>query len=95
MTYITATQKRQLRGSAHALKPVVIVGDKGITDNVLQEINQTLDNHELIKIRINAENKAQRQQIIQDICTRTQAILIQTIGHIIAIYREKADEISQ
>ncbi len=94
MTYITATQKRQLRGSAHALKPVVIVGDKGITDNVLQEINRALDDHELIKIRINAADKAQRQQIIQDICKRTEALLIQTIGHIIAIYRENIDEVS-
>ncbi len=94
MTYITTTQKRQLRGSAHSLKPVVILGDKGLTDNVLEEINRALDDHELIKIRINAADKAQRQQITQDICEKTQAQLIHTIGHIIAIYRENTDEVT-
>lgn len=86
---INAKQKRQLRSKAHQLKPVVIIGDKGLSDAVLQEIDRALYDHELLKARINATDKEQRQQITKTICNHTQATLIQTIGHIIAIYRKK------
>lgn len=90
MANVTATaQKKQLRSQAHALKPIVIVGDKGITDNVLQEIDRALFDHELIKVRINAADKAEKKQLTQTICKHTQAALIQTIGHIIVIYRKR------
>jgi len=90
MANVTATaQKKQLRSKAHALKPIVIVGDKGITDNVLQEIDRALFDHELIKVRINAADKAEKKQLTQTICEHTQAALIQTIGHIIVIYRKR------
>jgi len=90
MANVTATaQKKQLRSKAHALKPIVIVGDKGITYNVLQEIDRALFDHELIKVRINAADKAEKKQLTQTICEHTQAALIQTIGHIIVIYRKR------
>jgi RNA-binding protein len=85
---ISAKQLRELRESLHHLKPIVIIGNNGLTENVLAEINHALNDHELIKIRINAENSSDRTEVAQKICAQTSAILVQTIGHILAIYRK-------
>ena len=58
MFSLTNPQKRQLKALAHPRKPVVIIGDNGLTDAVMQEIEIALDHHELIKIRVNAEDRA-------------------------------------
>ena len=58
-------QKRFLRKLAHQLKPVVIVGDKGLTENLLNELKQTLEHHELIKVRINAGDREERDELIE------------------------------
>lgn len=76
---------------AHTLKPVIIVGQSGLTESVLEEINITLKTHELIKIKIRAE-KEDRNQIRDLIIVKTQAELIQSIGQIIVIYRENPDK---
>lgn len=88
--------KRQLRTLGHKLKPVVIVGNAGLSESVLAEIRLTLDHHELIKIRVNAADRIERQRIIDEICTQTRAELVQKIGHIALIYlknREKKQRI--
>lgn len=78
----------QLKRQVHKLKPVVIIGAQGLSTAVHNEIDTALEAHELIKIRINAEDREQRQQIIKTICEHHGAQLIHKIGHIIAIYRE-------
>ena len=88
MTTITPQQKRELKTQLHSLKPIVIVGSNGLTDSVLNEINVALDDHELIKIRINESDKDKREEITAKICKSTHAALIQSIGMIIAIYRK-------
>ena len=88
--------KRQLRTLGHKLKQVVIVGNAGLSESVLAEIRLTLDHHELIKIRVNAADRIERQRIIDEICTQTRAELVQKIGHIALIYlknREKKQRI--
>ncbi len=80
--------KKQLRAKAHALKPVVITGQAGISEAVLNEINLALDHHELIKVRVNAEDREQRKEMGGQICEETGAELIQSIGHIITLYRK-------
>jgi RNA-binding protein len=77
-----------LRKKVHALSPVVIIGNDGLTANVIKEINIALNTHELIKIRINAANREVKMQIATDICDQTSAIEIKMIGHILAIYRK-------
>lgn len=91
MSNITATQKRNLRSQAHNLKPIVIIGGGGVTNSVLSEIDRALFDHELIKIKVNALDKKQRQQMIKEICDHSQAVLIQTIGHMATIYRERIE----
>lgn len=82
---------RSLKNKVHHLKPIVIVGNKGLTDMVIQEIDRALDDHELMKIRIHTQNREELAKNTVDICTKTNAILIHSIGRIIAIYRKNLD----
>lgn len=84
---VTEPQRRHLRKLAHHLKPVVIVGNAGLSENVLAEIDNALAHHELIKVRINAGDKAERQRMIEAICAQTGADWILGIGHIAGFYR--------
>ena len=68
-------QIRHLRGLAHDLKPVVMVGDKGLTDNVIEELNIALDAHELIKVKIRAEEREERDAMIETITQKTSNAL--------------------
>jgi RNA-binding protein len=81
-----AASKKKLRSQAHGLKPVIIVGQAGLTDAVLAETEIALDTHELIKVKVRAE-RDERNQISEKMCTATGATLIQSIGQIAVIYR--------
>lgn len=87
-----AELKKFLKAKAHALSPVVITGQHGITPAVLNEINLALDHHELIKVRVNAADRDDRKEMIAEILENTGAELIQAIGHIVAIYRKNPDK---
>ncbi len=80
-------EKKKLKAQAHPLKPVVMIGQAGLTPAVVKEINVALDVHELIKIKIRAE-RDERSVIADQICSETQAELIQAIGQIAVIYRK-------
>lgn len=80
-------QKRYLRGLAHTLKPVVMIGNNGLTDNVLNEIENALERHELIKVRVSGLEKEDRTQMLNEIAEKTTADLVQVIGHIGGFYR--------
>jgi RNA-binding protein len=81
-------QIRFLRAQAHAMKPVVLIGNAGLTDNVINEISYALDDHELIKVRINANDREQKKTITDSIIAQTECIHIQSIGHIGIFYRK-------
>jgi RNA-binding protein len=83
---VNSVEKKQLRASAHALNPVVMVGQAGLTDAVLAEVELALNSHELIKVKIRAE-RDERKQISEKICAATGAELVQSIGQIAVIYR--------
>jgi len=84
---LNSKQKRFLRALAHKLKPVVIVGNAGLTPTVLDEIDNSIEHHELIKIRINASDRTARQKMIDEISKHTYSQPIISIGHIAAFYR--------
>lgn len=84
---LTDQQKRHLRGLGHALKPVVILGNAGLTENVLAEIEQALTCHELIKVRVNAADREARAALIDAICAQSKGEPVQMIGHILLLYR--------
>lgn len=83
---MNSVDKKQLRANAHTLKPVVIIGQSGLTDAVLAEVELALNSHELIKVKIRAE-RDERKLISEKICGTTGAELIQSIGQIVVIYR--------
>lgn len=87
---MNSADKKKLRAEAHTLKPVVMIGQSGLTAAVLAEIELALDAHELIKVKIRAE-RDERKMIIEKICSDTGAELIQTIGQIAVIYRLNPD----
>lgn len=83
---LSETQKRHLRGLAHHLKPVVWVGQHGLKESVVAEIEQALDAHELIKVKIAAE-RDERQTIGTAICEQTGAEAIQSVGQMLVVFR--------
>ena len=89
---MTPIDKKQLRALAHALKPVVIIGQAGLTGAVMAEIELALDSHELIKIRIRSDDREMRKQIGTEICNATASERVQTIGQILVIYRRSPDK---
>jgi len=80
-------QKRYLKGLAHPLKPVVMIGNKGLTENVLAEIDKALEQHELIKVRVSGLEKEDRAAMVDEITLKSSANLIVIIGHIAVLYR--------
>jgi RNA-binding protein len=86
---LNSGQIKRLRAQGHRLKlkPVVTIGQKGLTENLHHEIEVALDHHELIKLRIPALDKPGKHELSQLICEQHQAYLVESIGSIIVIYR--------
>ena len=84
---ITKTQQKFLRSKSHHLKPVLWIGQNGLTDSVTAEIETALDHHELIKIKLRVGDKALRNKTIAEICQATRSTQVQSIGNIVSIYR--------
>ncbi len=84
---LTSKQKRHLRALAHTLKPVVMIGNAGITEGVISEIDGRLAHHELIKIRLGGMERDDRAATIDKICQKTDSELVNSIGHIGIFYR--------
>jgi len=88
---LTAAERKALKARAHKLEPVVIVGAKGLTDEVVKEIQAALKAHELIKVRAPGLERGPRNQALTSICSRTGAEPVQQVGKVFVIYR-KNDE---
>ena len=84
---LTNQQRRWLKKQSHHLKPVVQLGQAGLSDAVLAEIENALDHHELIKVRVNGGDRDQRAAEVDGIAARTGAKLVQRIGHVAVYFR--------
>jgi RNA-binding protein len=84
---LTERQKKFLRRKAHNLKPVISVGDKGVTPALLKELDGALEHHELIKIRVRAGDRDVRDASIAELVAATDALLVSRVGNIAALYR--------
>jgi len=84
--------KQALKAQAHHLKPVVLLGAKGLTPAVVNETDIALLSHELIKVKINGAEKAERLAMATDLCDQLQAQLVQLIGNTAIIYRVNPDK---
>ncbi|MDX1595128.1 MAG: ribosome assembly RNA-binding protein YhbY [Gammaproteobacteria bacterium] len=84
---LSERHRRRLRQLGHALKPVVIVGGQGLHDALLAEVDAALEHHELIKVRVNAGDRAERDAMIATLCSACAAERIQRVGHVALLYR--------
>ena len=91
MKSLPPAERRLLKARAHALKPVVTVGDQRLSAPVLREIDASLRAHDLIKIRVTADDRDARQAMLGEICLRTGASPVQHIGKILVVYRESEE----
>jgi RNA-binding protein len=89
---LTSTQKRYLRGLAHTLKPVIMVGNKGISDALLAEFSIALDDHELVKVKLAGDDREERAAQVGKLGEAGHAELVQSIGKVACFYRRNADK---
>ncbi len=91
MTTLTSTQRKFLRGLAHHLDPIVLVGKQGVTDALVRSVAVALEAHELIKVRFN-EYKDEKKALSAEIADRTGSQIAGVIGHVLILYRQQPDE---
>jgi len=92
MKDLSSAERRALRARAHALNPVVAIGNSGLTPGVIAEVERSLKAHELIKIRVSGMAHAGRESVIEAICGQTGAAPVQHIGKVLVVYRALAKE---
>ena len=92
MKKITSAQSKYLRGIAHGLKPVVYIGQKGLTDALIRSTAEAFDSHELIKIKfVDYKEKKLKTEIARALEERTESHLAGMVGHIAILYRQHPD----
>ncbi|MFW8565506.1 YhbY family RNA-binding protein [Orrella sp. 11846] len=84
---LSSQERRALRAAAHALRPVVLIGDQGVTDPVLREIDIALAAHELIKIRAAGQDRDERDQMLEQICETLGCAPVHHLGKTLIVYR--------
>lgn len=88
---VTQQHKKQLKAMAHDLKPVVIIGKDGISENVIESTLISLDAHQLIKIRVLNTSPVTVLEIAYDLSSKTKADIVQIIGRMIVLYKPSKD----
>ena len=91
---LNSKQIAHLRGVAHSLSTVVMIGNNGLTENVLKEIELNLNAHELIKIQVTGDDRDARKAVYAEICAKADAIAVHHIGKQLVVYR-KSDTIKE
>lgn len=85
-------QIQYLKGKAHSLKPIVLLGNNGLTEAVVAEIDYALGHHELIKVKIPTEDKETKALIVEAICREANATKVQVIGKTLVLYRQSDEK---
>lgn len=89
---LNKAQRLFLRAHGHGLKPVVMIGNNGLTEAVMREIAMNLDAHELIKVRVLGDDRLQREQWFTEICEHLSCAPVQHIGKLLLLYRPSGDK---
>jgi len=89
---LSKKQIKFLRAKCHDLKPVILMGQKGLTEEVLNELDNALTHHELVKIKLSVDDRQARAQVIAEICNRSKAEEVQSIGKVLSVYRVNPDK---
>ncbi|QCU89755.1 ribosome assembly RNA-binding protein YhbY [Thiomicrorhabdus sediminis] len=88
---LSKSQEKFLKGIAHHINPMIIIGAKGVTDSLMKELDKTLEHHELLKIKIAIGDRDDRKQIVDHIIDQTGALLVQSIGKTVVIFRQSEE----
>lgn len=88
---LSNSQKKHLRGLTHDLQPVVMVADKGLIENVMAEVEQALEHHELVKIKLRGDRE-QRAEWIEKLVKQTGAEVVHRIGQVVSLFRRNHDK---
>ena len=89
---LSESQRKFLRGRGHQLKPLIMVGDAGLTESLLAEFKATLAHHELIKVKVRSTDRAAREELIQKLCADHSATLLQRVGNVALVYRANSEK---
>lgn len=92
MTELTPAQRREMRATAHHLQPVVTIAGNGLTPTVVEEIERSLQAHELIKIKVHGAERDQREELMTEVCAALGASPVQHIGTILVVWRKRREE---
>jgi RNA-binding protein len=88
---LSERQKKHLRRLAHPLSPIVMLGNAGLTDGVVNELDRALNDHELVKVSARVGERDARDQALATLAARTSAQLVQRVGHVGVFYRRRKD----
>ena len=88
---LSPAERKELRARAHKLDPVVMIGAKGLTDEVVKEVDLALKAHELVKVRAPSLERGAREVALQALCERTGAEPVQQIGKVLVVYRKNEE----
>lgn len=91
MLQLTPAQRKHLRALAHPLKPVVMIGNAGLSEAVIAEADRALAAHELIKVRVLNDDRAERESWLNNLCKTLGAAPVQHIGKLLLLYRPAAE----
>jgi len=89
---LSKKQIKFLRAKCHDLKPVIMLGQKGLTEEVVNELDIALTHHELVKIKLSVDDRDARKQMMAEICDRSQSQEVQSIGKTLSVYRVNPDK---
>ena len=84
---LSATEKKRFRGIGHHLKPVILVGGNGLSESLLAELDRALEQHELIKVKVHAEDRETRRALIDELPALSGCEIVATIGNVALVYR--------
>jgi RNA-binding protein len=88
---LTPRERAHLKARAHALEPVVHAGSSGVTDSLVAEVDRALTVHELVKIKVNSDDRANRIAIGDEICARTDATAVHRVGKVLILWRPRPE----
>jgi RNA-binding protein len=93
MNPLTQKQKKILKQIAHSRKPIVLLGSAGLTDNILASLDEALQRHELVKVKIAAGDRTERDNIIQTLLENSKSELVQRVGNIATLFRRNPQNV--
>ena len=88
---LTARERAHLKARAHALSPVVHIGNPGVTDSIVAEVDRALTAHELIKVKVAVDDRAARGALGDEICARTDAAAVHRVGKVLILWRPRPE----